>query len=87
MVSSDQITATLEQPLCVVRKHDQEILYKNQAFAQLVQTLNNPKFDDICTLFLECKRYNNLAEMMASATSTSRTFVRLSRGKSNHVLH
>lgn len=68
MVSSDQIIATLGQPLCVVRKRDQVIMHKNQAFTQLVPNVNNQKFGDIFKLFSDKmykkkKLYSDLNEM------------------------
>ena len=62
MVSSDQIIATLEQPLCVVRKLDQVIMFKNQAFSQQVPNVNSQKFGDNFKLFSD-KLYSNLSEM------------------------
>ena len=64
MVSSEQIIATLEQPLCVVRKLDQVIMRKNQAFSQLAPNASNHKFGDIFRLFPD-KLNSNLNKMLS----------------------
>ena len=76
MVSSDQIIATLEQPLCVVRKLDQVIIRKNQAFSQLAPNANNHKFGDIFRLFSD-KLFNSLNEM---STTVAPKYVQSTRG-------
>ena len=79
MVSSDQIIATLEQPLCVVRKLDQVIVHKNQAFSQLAPNVNNHKFGDKFKLFSDKKLYSNLNEISES-TTLSPMYVQSIRG-------
>lgn len=77
MVSSDQIIATLGQPLCVVRRLDQVIMRHNQAFSQLVPNVNNHKFGDIFKLFSD-KVYSNLNEM---SRTLAPMYVQSTRGK------
>lgn len=72
MVFLDQIISNLEQPLCVVRKHDREILYKNLNFSKHVSTVSTNKFDELFTMYCD-KKNNNLAELISNHSLTEAT--------------
>lgn len=47
MISSDQIIAKLEQPLCVLKTLDQQIVYKNVAFTKLFGNITKMQFKNL----------------------------------------
>ena len=88
MVFLDQIISNLEQPLCVVRKLDQAIVYKNLVFSKLTTNKSN-KFDEMFSLV--DKHSNKLSDYIlnhslevnhtTAAHTSSSCYVRLSQGR------
>lgn len=66
MVFLDQIISNLEQPICVVRKLDHVITYKNLMFSKLIPKASNKNFYEIFTLTSDHKNYNSLNEVISN---------------------
>ena len=82
MVFLDQIISNFEQPLCVVRKYDNEILYKNLVFSKLISPRPSNKFNELFSLYCG-KEYKNLAELFSNHSLVEENHV--SQPNSNYV--